>query len=371
MLPAAAYRDDRVLAWERSNLFAGAWVCARTVGRARHAGARRRRRRRRRPGRARARRRRRAARLLQRLPPPRPRADAVRRDRRPPLDPVPVPRLAVRARRRAAVDAALRGARRLRPVAARPRHRSRSRSGTAGRWSTSAGRHRRCSASSTVSRTGSRPYEPERLVVGGDPQYVIAANWKLVVENYQECFHCPRIHPELCAVSPAASGENHDGHDGMWVGGWQDLLPHADTMSLTGASGGVTLRGLDDVARRRIDYLGLLPEPARQPAPRLRDDAPARAARRRPHGDRVPVVVRPAAAGTGRFRPVVRRSTSGTSPTARTGRPARQCSGASVRAATGQGRSPPTRTRGRRVHPPDRPRLPRRWMDADRVVPMV
>jgi Rieske 2Fe-2S family protein len=103
------------------------------------------------------------------------------------------------------------------------------------------------------------PYEPERLTVGGTHTYEIAANWKLIVENYQECVHCPRIHPELCAVSPAASGENHTGHDGMWVGGWQDLRPHADTMSLSGASGGVMLRGLDDLARRRIDYLGLLP----------------------------------------------------------------------------------------------------------------
>jgi Rieske 2Fe-2S family protein len=103
------------------------------------------------------------------------------------------------------------------------------------------------------------PYEPERLAVGGTHTYEIAANWKLIVENYQECFHCPRIHPELCAVSPAASGENHTGHDGMWIGGWQDLRPHAATMSLTGASDGVVLRGLDDLARRRIDYIGLLP----------------------------------------------------------------------------------------------------------------
>ena len=103
------------------------------------------------------------------------------------------------------------------------------------------------------------PYEPERLVVGGTHSYEIAANWKLIVENYQECVHCPRIHPELCAVTPAASGENHEGHDGMWIGGWQDLRPHADTMSLSGASGGVILRGLDDLALRRVDYIGLLP----------------------------------------------------------------------------------------------------------------
>ena len=80
-----------------------------------------------------------------------------------------------------------------------------------------------------------------------------------MAENYHECFHCPNIHPELCRVSPPASGLNHHGHDGLWVGGWQELMPHATTMSLDGSTTAVALRGLDDVALRRIDYLGLLP----------------------------------------------------------------------------------------------------------------
>ena len=102
-------------------------------------------------------------------------------------------------------------------------------------------------------------HEPERLVVGATHSYELATNWKLIVENYQECFHCPNIHPELCAVSPSTSGENHVGHRGMWVGGWQDLMPHAVTMSLSGASATVPLPGLLGEARRQIDYIGLLP----------------------------------------------------------------------------------------------------------------
>ena len=31
----------------------------------------------------------------------------------------------------------------------------------------------------------------------------VAANWKIVLENYNECLHCPTIHPELVAVVPA------------------------------------------------------------------------------------------------------------------------------------------------------------------------
>jgi Rieske 2Fe-2S family protein len=102
-------------------------------------------------------------------------------------------------------------------------------------------------------------HEPERLAVGATHSYELAANWKLVIENYQECLHCPSIHPELCRVSPSTSGENALGHEGFWVGGWQDLLPPAVTMSLTGESPTVPLPGLRGDARRRIDYLGLLP----------------------------------------------------------------------------------------------------------------
>ena len=31
----------------------------------------------------------------------------------------------------------------------------------------------------------------------------VRANWKIVIENYNECLHCPAIHPELVAVVPA------------------------------------------------------------------------------------------------------------------------------------------------------------------------
>lgn len=30
----------------------------------------------------------------------------------------------------------------------------------------------------------------------------VACNWKIFWENYSECYHCPRVHPELCKVMP-------------------------------------------------------------------------------------------------------------------------------------------------------------------------
>src|SRR5918995_165495 len=50
-----------------------------------------------------------------------------------------------------------------------------------------------------------RNYDCKDLVVARH-DYQIAANWKILVENYHECYHCSSIHPELCKVSPPTSG---------------------------------------------------------------------------------------------------------------------------------------------------------------------
>ncbi|MDG4821573.1 aromatic ring-hydroxylating dioxygenase subunit alpha [Asanoa sp. WMMD1127] len=99
------------------------------------------------------------------------------------------------------------------------------------------------------------PYRPEALVGKARHEYEAAANWKLLVENYHECYHCPLIHPELCAVSPPSSGSNWR-EPGAWVGGSMDLRDHAETMSLDGRSHGVALAGVDP---RLVRYLGLFP----------------------------------------------------------------------------------------------------------------
>ncbi|MGO9558846.1 MAG: aromatic ring-hydroxylating oxygenase subunit alpha [Acidimicrobiales bacterium] len=104
------------------------------------------------------------------------------------------------------------------------------------------------------------PYELERLVTAGRHDYVVTSNWKILSENYQECYHCPVIHPELCAASPPKSGDNyvHDG-GGAWVGGWMDIREEFATMSLDGSTSATPLRGLDERRRRIVDYVGLFP----------------------------------------------------------------------------------------------------------------
>jgi Rieske 2Fe-2S family protein len=42
--------------------------------------------------------------------------------------------------------------------------------------------------------------QPERLKVAAEEAYAVEANWKLMLENYLECYHCPGSHPELCVT---------------------------------------------------------------------------------------------------------------------------------------------------------------------------
>src|SRR5262245_44949382 len=103
-----------------------------------------------------------------------------------------------------------------------------------------------------------RGYDTERLLPAARHEYEVAANWKLVVENYDECYHCPQIHPQLCQVSPPDSG-GFIAQRGAVVGGNMELVPGAATMSLDGRSGGVPFAGLSGSQRREVHYFGVFP----------------------------------------------------------------------------------------------------------------
>ncbi|MEY2552103.1 MAG: glycine betaine catabolism [Verrucomicrobiota bacterium] len=52
--------------------------------------------------------------------------------------------------------------------------------------------------------------------------YEVRANWKLMFENYSECYHCPGVHPMLSKVSPYDSAEN-DLTEGPFLGGFMRI----------------------------------------------------------------------------------------------------------------------------------------------------
>jgi Rieske 2Fe-2S family protein len=53
-------------------------------------------------------------------------------------------------------------------------------------------------------------------------EYDVRANWKLMFENYSECYHCPGVHPMLSKVSPYDSAEN-DLTEGPFLGGFMKV----------------------------------------------------------------------------------------------------------------------------------------------------
>ena len=141
--------------------------------------------------------------------------------------------------------------------------------------------------------------------------YDVQANWKLIIQNYNECLHCPNLHPALNKLSHYLSGENEPLH-ATYMGGRMDLRHGVDTLSMDGTvPAGVPAGAL---ARRPAARLLLrdLPEHAAQPAPRLHDGAHALAARARPHDQHLRVALPPGRARAPGLRRLATRSSSGT-----------------------------------------------------------
>jgi glycine betaine catabolism A len=90
-------------------------------------------------------------------------------------------------------------------------------------------------------------------------EYEVAANWKLVAENYSECYHCPGVHPLLNRLTPYDLGEDFF-PGGPWKGGWMPFAEGCETMSMDGLRGGrPILYARDDAEARRIYYYLLWP----------------------------------------------------------------------------------------------------------------
>jgi glycine betaine catabolism A len=102
------------------------------------------------------------------------------------------------------------------------------------------------------------PWDIASLRTLASHDYVVESNWKVLSENYNECYHCPTIHPELCQVSPPDSGGDYEGV-GAWVGGWMELKDGGQTMSLDGVSYGDPIPGLAGDQLRHVGYFDVFP----------------------------------------------------------------------------------------------------------------
>ena len=76
-------------------------------------------------------------------------------------------------------------------------------------------------------------YPMSDLRVAHRIEYSVASNWKVILENYNECYHCAGVHPELCKVVPAFRQKGGTGLD------WDRGIPQKEgtnTFTMTGTT---------------------------------------------------------------------------------------------------------------------------------------
>lgn len=103
-----------------------------------------------------------------------------------------------------------------------------------------------------------RPWRMEELRLVERRAYDVAANWKLIIQNYSECLHCPVAHPLLQKHSHYMSGDNEPPQP-TYLGGRMDLREGVATLSLDGRTNRSCFRDLPAEDRRRVYYYALLP----------------------------------------------------------------------------------------------------------------
>jgi Rieske 2Fe-2S family protein len=91
-------------------------------------------------------------------------------------------------------------------------------------------------------------YPLAALRTGRGITYDVAANWKLILENYNECYHCGGLHPELCEIVPTF--KHVDGSNLTW----DDGIPHREgayTFTKTGTTNRAPFPGLSEEEKLR------------------------------------------------------------------------------------------------------------------------
>jgi len=93
-----------------------------------------------------------------------------------------------------------------------------------------------------------------KLKIGKTITYHVRANWKLILENFMECYHCGPMHPELCDLLPGfRSGKTYGDGDAA------TLADGVEAFSITGKASRPPLPDLRPEDLRRYYGEVLLP----------------------------------------------------------------------------------------------------------------
>ena len=96
------------------------------------------------------------------------------------------------------------------------------------------------------------------LQIAREITYDLACNWKLVFQNYSECYHCPLVHPQLDKLSASDSGRN-DLTEGPILGGYSELRHDGASLTTSGSTSRPPLAGIAGDDLNRVYYYTLFP----------------------------------------------------------------------------------------------------------------
>jgi Rieske 2Fe-2S family protein len=88
-------------------------------------------------------------------------------------------------------------------------------------------------------------------------EYDVRANWKLMFQNYSECYHCLGVHPELSKISPYDSAEN-DLIDGPFLGGFMRIAS-GKSLTMSGNACALAVGNFGDEDFRFVFYYSIFP----------------------------------------------------------------------------------------------------------------
>jgi len=88
--------------------------------------------------------------------------------------------------------------------------------------------------------------------------YDVRANWKLIVANYNECLHCPVLHPALNRLTDYLGADNRAPQP-TYLGGAMGFREPAETMSMDGKRRRDYLPGLSAKERNEVLYYAIYP----------------------------------------------------------------------------------------------------------------
>jgi Rieske 2Fe-2S family protein len=88
--------------------------------------------------------------------------------------------------------------------------------------------------------------------------YDVEANWKLLFQNYSECYHCPTVHPVLNQLTPYRNSLN-DLEAGPFLGGPMQMATPGGSMTMSGARCAAPLGTLEGDDLDLVYYYTIFP----------------------------------------------------------------------------------------------------------------